>query len=221
MKYQVYNQKGEALNECDLNDQIFGLKPNRALIQQIAVAILANNRQVIAHTKTRGEVSGGGRKPWRQKGTGRARQGSIRAPQWKGGGVVFGPRKDRNYAQKINKKMKIKAFLISLSDKVKNKKLIIFDKIELSAAKTKEMARIIQAFIDNGCIKNQNSKVLLALKNNSDSVVKAAQNLPHVSTCQADSLNVYDVLKAGYLMLSLDSIKKLEARHIKHSRFIT
>jgi len=216
-KYPVYNQKGEVVKEYSLNNQVFGLKANPILIHQIVVAQLANARQITAHTKNRGEVSGGGKKPWKQKGTGRARQGSIRAPQWKGGGVVFGPRKDRNFLQKINKKMKSKAFLISLSDKVRNNKLIIFDKIELEVAKTKKMAQIIQTFISQGYIKSLTSKVLLGLPNNSKDIVRATKNLPNITTYHADSLNITDILRAKYLMLSLDSIKKIESQYAKNA----
>ena len=143
MNYKVHNQIGEVVKEVKLNPTVFEVKINEPLIHQVAVAQLANARVAIAHTKNKGEVRGGGKKPWRQKGTGRARHGSIRSPLWKGGGVTFGPRNTRNFSQKINKKMKKAALFSCLSDKAKQKTLMLLDKLELTETKTKEFAKII------------------------------------------------------------------------------
>ncbi len=140
---KVYNQKAETVDEVKLSDQVFGVKVNEALVHQAMVMQMANERQVLAHTKDRSEVRGGGRKPWRQKGTGRARAGSIRSPIWKGGGITFGPRKDKNFKKKINKKMKQKAMLMVLSDRVANKNLVILDQLEIGEFKTKVFDEIL------------------------------------------------------------------------------
>lgn len=137
IKINVYNQKGESVGEMKLSDKIFGVKANEVLMHQVVVAQMANKRQVLAHTKGRGEVRGGGRKPWRQKGTGRARAGSSRSPIWKGGGVTFGPKKDRNFSKNINKKMRQKVMFIILSDKVKSESLVVLDGLKMGEYKTK------------------------------------------------------------------------------------
>jgi large subunit ribosomal protein L4 len=137
IKIKVYNQKCEPVSEMKLSDQVFGVKASEALVHQAVVTQMANERQVLAHTKERNEVRGGGKKPWRQKGTGRARAGSIRSPIWKGGGVTFGPRKDRNFKKKINKKMKQKAMMMVLSDRLSSGNLAVLDKLEMNKFKTK------------------------------------------------------------------------------------
>jgi len=149
IKAKIYNQQAEVVEEMELNPKIFDVPTNSALIHQALVAQMANMRQVLAHTKGRGEVRGGGRKPWRQKGTGRARHGSIRSPIWRGGGVTFGPTKDRNFKKDINKKMKRKALLMALSDKASNKKLVILDKLAIGEFKTKKFDNIILALEQN------------------------------------------------------------------------
>src|SRR4030043_2251904 len=143
MKVNIYSQQGKKIDEIVLPKEIFDIKVNSDLIHQTLVSQMANRRRVIAHTKDRSEVRGGGRKPWRQKGTGRARHGSIRSPLWIGGGVTFGPRKDRSYTQKVNKKMKRKALYMGLTDKVKENCLGIVDKLELPEIKTKKLANIL------------------------------------------------------------------------------
>ena len=142
MKFKVYNQKGEELKKADLPEELFGLKINSDLLHQAVVAQQANKRKLVAYAKDRSEVRGGGRKPWPQKGTGRARHGSIRSPIWVGGGVTFGPVKERNYNKKINKKMRRKALFMSLSSKVKDESLVLLDKLELNQPKTKEIKEI-------------------------------------------------------------------------------
>ncbi len=145
LKLPVYSQTGEKVKELELNPRIFGVAVKESVVHQVAVAQMANSRQVLAHTKDKGEVRGGGRKPWRQKGTGRARHGSIRSPLWKGGGVTFGPTKERNFSQKVNKKMKRKALFMCLSDKVKQDWLILLDKLELSEGRTREMVAVLKS----------------------------------------------------------------------------
>jgi len=146
IKVKVYNQKAETVGEINLSEKVFNLKINEALVHQALVTQMANQRQVLAHTKGRSEVKGGGRKPWRQKGTGRARAGSIRSPIWIGGGITFGPRKERNFKKKINKKMKQKAILMILTDRVKSHSLLVIDKLEAAEYKTKIFAEILRGF---------------------------------------------------------------------------
>ncbi len=141
-KVKVYNQDGAIVGSQELSEKVFGVEPKAAVIHQVAKAMMANKRQVLAHTKTRGEVRGGGIKPWRQKGTGRARHGSIRSPLWVGGGVTFGPRNDRNFKQKINNKMRRKAIAMGLSDRVKEDKFVVLDKIEMGEIKTKGIIKM-------------------------------------------------------------------------------
>lgn len=148
MKYDVYNLQAEKIKKVDLNPAIFGVPAVAGLLHQAVVAQTANARKVLAHTKGRGDVRGGGRKPWRQKGTGRARHGSSRSPIWVGGGVTFGPSKDRNFSQKINKKMRRKALFMALSDRAADKSLALVDKLEFTSAKTKEFANVLGAFKD-------------------------------------------------------------------------
>jgi len=143
MNYPLYNQNADKVGSVSLPDKVFGLPMNEDLLQQVVISQMSNKRQNIAHTKERGDVRGGGKKPWKQKGTGRARHGSIRSPIWKGGGVTFGPRNDKNFKKKINKKMAHKALLVALSSKVKDKELIIIDGLNFDNWKTKEMAGVI------------------------------------------------------------------------------
>lgn len=191
---QVFNQTGQAVGTVELDPKVFGLKPNPGLIQQAVVAQLANRRQVLAHTQTKGEVRGGGRKPWRQKGTGRARHGSIRSPQWKGGGVVHGPRSDRNYSQKINFKAKRAALLMSLSAKAQQSHLAVLDKLELPEAKTKHLASLLQQLAPK-------QSALMVLPTSRPEVIRAGRNIPRFRMIRADSLNVYDVLKYQRLVI--------------------
>lgn len=165
INYKVYNQEAEQVGEVGLSNKIFNVKANNALIHQAVVAQTANARQVLAHVKNKGEVRGGGRKPWKQKGTGRARHGSIRSPLWKGGGVIFGPKKDRNFKKDINKKMKQKAIFMALSDKVANVKLIILDKLETSEYKTKIFNQILNNLETKILNLNLKEKVLLNTDN--------------------------------------------------------
>ncbi len=208
MKVKVYNQEGKEVEELELPDEIFGLKINKGLIHQAVVAQMANSRQVIAHAKDRSEVSGGGKKPWRQKGTGRARHGSIRSPIWKGGGVTFGPTKERNFSKKINKKMRRKALLMALSGKAKDKELILLDDLKISTPKTKELTKVIEGL--NKIKKDVRRGTLIALNNKEENIIKAVKNIPKFSTIGINSLNIVDILKYKYLLMTKDGVNKLK-----------
>ena len=206
---KVYNQEGKEVSELKLNEAAFGLPWNADLVHQVVRVAMANKRQVLASTKTREEVSGGGRKPWRQKGTGRARHGSIRSPLWKGGGVTFGPTKERNFKLKINKKMARKAFLTALSTKAKDNELLILDDLKLSAPKTKEMAKIMKNF-------PQVKTGLLVLAGEKDENLKrAGRNLPNLRITNIDNLNILDILKYKNLILTKDGIEYLNKKYSK------
>ncbi len=215
IKVAVHNQAGEKIGEEELQTDIFGVAIKEGLVKQAVVAQQANARQVLAHTKDRSEVRGGGKKPWRQKGTGRARHGSIRSPLWIGGGVTFGPTKYRNFSQKINKKMKRKALLMCLSDKVSSGRLVIIDKIKLPQAKTKEMTKLINNLklkiynFKKNELSAKKGSTMIILPQSDLELSRAANNLPHLRTIRADSLNVIDLLKFNYLVLPQESIKKI------------
>ncbi|EKD79253.1 MAG: 50S ribosomal protein L4, partial [uncultured bacterium] len=190
--------------EQALPAHLFAVKVKPNVVHQVVVAQQANSREVLAHTKTKGEVRGGGRKPWKQKGTGRARQGSIRNPQWRGGGVVFGPRSNRNFAQKVNKRMKQAALAMVLSDKAANDKMIVVDAFTVPAAKTKQLKTALNSL---PCAQHSS---LLALAQQDTNVVRAAQNIAKLGYCAADSLNVVDILKYEYMVIDQAALKKIE-----------
>ncbi len=197
----VYNMEGKEVGTIDLNDAIFGVEVNEHLVHMAVVQQLANNRQGTQKAKTRSEVSGGGRKPWRQKGTGHARQGSTRSPQWAGGGVVFAP-VPRDYSFKLNKKEKRAALKSALTSKVRDKKLIVVDELKFDEIKTKSFANVM---------KNLNvTKGLVVLAENDANVVLSAKNIPTVQTTLTNTLNVYDVMKAGTVVLTKDAVAKME-----------
>lgn len=198
---KLYNQTGQATGTIDLADSVFGAELNVALIHQVAVAQLANKRQGTKSTLTRSEVSGGGRKPWRQKGTGNARQGSIRAPQWKHGGVVFAP-KPRDFSQKINKKMKDAAFRSAISSKVTDDQLRVVDKFDVTG-KTKEMAAAMKAL-------DLNKKTLLVLTEADELAIRAASNLEKVDTIKAEFVSVLDLMNNTYVVLTEAAAKRIE-----------
>ena len=197
----VYNMEGKEVGTMELNDAVFGVEVNEHLVHMAVVQQLANNRQGTQKAKTRSEVSGGGRKPWRQKGTGHARQGSIRAPQWKGGGVVFAP-VPRDYSFKLNKKEKRAALKSALTSRVQNNKLIVLDELKMDEIKTKKF----KAVMDNLKV----NKALVVISENDEKVVMSARNLPKVKTAVADSINVYDILKGDTLVLTKDAVAKIE-----------
>lgn len=224
-KINIYNQKAEQAGEIEISDKIFGVKAKEALIHQAMVAQMANERQVLAHTKTKGEVRGGGKKPWKQKGTGRARAGSSRSPIWIGGGVTFGPTNERNFKKKINKKMKQKAIFMVLSDRVNNGNLVILDKLEMEAYKTKVFnamlkgleGKILQAAeskSEKGAKPKKRS--ILVLNDKKDDTIKySGRNLVGVEMSNLDNINILDLLKYKNVILTVDGIKKLEERYEK------
>jgi len=204
IKIKLYNFQGQELGEEVLDPKLFGISVKPEVVHNVVVARQANARKPIAHTKGRADVRGGGRKPWRQKGTGRARHGSIRSPLWVGGGVTFGPTAERNFSIKINKKIKSQALKMVLSDKVTNKNLILFDTYNLPAAKTK----ILKQTLDK--LKIGDQKVLIVTKGAKDSIVLAARNLSKIKTIGYNSLNVVDLLKSRYLVINKELVKKLQ-----------
>ncbi len=197
----VYNMEGKEVGTIELNDAVFGAPVNEHLVHMAVVQQLANNRQGTQKAKTRSEVSGGGRKPWRQKGTGHARQGSIRAPQWKGGGVVFAP-VPRDYSFKLNKKEKRAALKSALTSRVLDGKLIVVDELKFDEIKTKKF----KAVMDNLKV----NKALVVLADNDEKVVMSARNIPTVKTSQVNTINVYDILKGDTLILTKDAVAKIE-----------
>ena len=197
----VYNMEGKEVGKIELNDAVFGVEVNEHLVHLAVVQQLANNRQGTQKAKTRSEVSGGGRKPWRQKGTGHARQGSTRAPQWTGGGVVFAP-VPRDYSFKMNKKEKRAALKSALTSKVQSSSLIVVDELKFDEIKTKKF----QAVMDNLKVE----KGLVVLAQNDEKVVLSAKNIPTVQTTLTSTLNVYDVMKAGTVVLTKDAVALIE-----------
>ncbi|MFA6594514.1 MAG: 50S ribosomal protein L4 [Candidatus Buchananbacteria bacterium] len=210
MKFPVYNHQGEQIKDIELPVRLFGRAVNSAVVHQVVVAQEANSREVLAHTKTRAEVRGGGKKPWRQKGTGRARHGSSRSPIWVGGGITFGPRNDRNFTQKVNKKMKQAALAMCLSDKAANKGLFIFDKLENPAGKTKDLNAWFGALKKTVAGLKENKKFLLVMNKPDDKLTRAAKNLKGVATISAKSLNCVDLLKTDALLVSVQSVEEIE-----------
>jgi large subunit ribosomal protein L4 len=213
MKVDIYNQKGEVIGGTNLPKDIFDVDFNSDLVHQVAVSLAANSRQISAHTKNRGEVRGGGKKPWRQKGTGRARHGSIRSPLWKGGGVTHGPRTERIFEREIPKKMRRKALFMVLSQKAKDKQLIILDRIELGVdgkpAKTKEMAAILSKLPCNS------QTTLVALPNYDKKIVLATRNINKTSVEDTRNINVLQLLNHKFLLSTKEGIKTIENIFLK------
>ena len=201
-KIDVYDIEGKKVNDVELNEDIFGIIPNEELVHSVIVNYLANQRQGTQSTKTRAEVRGGGKKPWRQKGTGRARQGSIRAPHWVGGGIALGP-KPRSYSYKLNKKEKRLAIKSCLSSKVIENELTVVDKIELKEIKTKEVAKMLNNLKLAG-------KTLIVLADKNENVQKSARNIEGVKTLSVNTINAYDLVNYNNLVITLDTVKKLE-----------
>ena len=200
-KVAVYNMEGKEVGSMDLNDAVFGVEVNEHLIHMAVLQQLANNRQGTQKAKTRSEVRGGGRKPWRQKGTGHARQGSIRAPQWKGGGVVFAP-VPRDYSFKLNKKEKRAALKSVLTSRVQENKFIVVDELKMDEIKTKTF---------KGVLDNLNAEKALVVLNDMDAnVIASAKNIPTVKTTQTNELNVFDVLKYNTVVVTKDAVATIE-----------
>ncbi|MFH0923542.1 MAG: 50S ribosomal protein L4 [Candidatus Falkowbacteria bacterium] len=235
---KIYNQKAEQVGDMKLADKVFGVKASEALVHQAMVAQMSNERQVLAHTKDRSEVRGGGKKPWRQKGTGRARVGSSRSPIWIGGGVTFGPRKDRNFKKNINKKMRQKAMFMALSDRVESGDMAVLEKLEMAEFKTKEFNLMLSCLEKNILAaqkhentpakgwsasggktqKHKNTKnikrsVLIINEKKDDKVKYSGRNLAGVEIINLENINLLDILKYKNLILTVDGIKKLEERY--------
>ncbi len=204
MKIPAYNQNGEKIEEIELPDEIFNVRFNPDLVHQVVVSQMANRRKVIAHTKDRGEVSGGGRKPWRQKGLGRARHGSIRSPLWRHGGITFGPRKEKVFKKKIPKKMKRKALFMVLSEKARNNCLILLDKLNIKEPKTKLAREVLKKLSIN------NQSALVALPSVDRNLILSLNNLPNVQSIQAKDITALDLLSFKYLIMLKDSIKVIK-----------
>lgn len=208
-KAKLYNQAGEEAGEANLNPQIFGVAVKSVLVHQAIVAFLANRRTVVAHTKSKGEVRGGGKKPWRQKGTGRARHGSSRSPIWRGGGITFGPTSERNYAKKLNKKMRKKALFMVLSDKAAEHSVLALDKLEWKESKTKAAESLLKK------MGLSDQKVLFVIEKMDKKIAGAFRNLPKADLIAAGSLNVYDALNNDKLIFTKDALKTLETVFLK------
>ena len=201
-KLSVLDMAGKKVSDIELNDSIFGIEPNMSAMHLVVVGYLANQRQGTQSTKTRSEVSGGGKKPWRQKGTGRARQGSTRSPQWYHGGIALGP-KPRTYGISINKKVRRLAMKSALSAKVADEEMIVLDKLELAEIKTKEVAKVLSS-LETG------KKVLIVLPEKNDVVYRSARNIAGVKTTLVSTLNVYDILNCDTIIVLKDAVAKIE-----------
>ena len=214
MKIKVYNQSAEAVKDLELSEKIFGVKPSNELLHQAVVASQANARQVLANTKDRSEVSGGGKKPWKQKGTGRARVGSSRSPLWIGGGVTFGPTKNRNFKQKINQKMKQKAIFMALSDKVASQTLVVLDNLEFKEYKTKQFNQILNA-LESKVLKNDRRDILIINELKNEKAQYSGRNLAGVRIINLENINLLDLLNYKNLLLTEAGIKILSERYSK------
>lgn len=201
-KVALYNVAGQSVGEIELNDNVFGIEVNEHAVYEAVKSLLANKRQGTQSVKTRGEVRGGGRKPWRQKGTGRARQGSTRSPNWVGGGVVFAP-KPRDYSYRINRKVRQLAMKSALTSKVENAELKVLDTLTFEAPKTKEMAAVLKNL-------EVGKKTLIVLAEKDDMVIKSAKNLPNVETTLVNTLNVYDILNNDSFIMTEAAVRKVE-----------
>ncbi len=199
---KLFNMKAAEVGNLDLNDVLFGAEYNEAVIHQAVVTRLSNERQGTKSTLTRSEVRGGGAKPWRQKGTGRARQGSIRSPQWVKGGVVFAP-KPRDFSKKMNVKAKEVALFSALSQKIRDDEVIFIDEIKVEAPKTKEMAAFLKAF-------KLDKSVLVVMDNADEAVLRASANIPEITTIPADQINTYDVVKNAKIVISKKAVEQIQ-----------
>ena len=201
-KVKVYNILGEQVEEIDLKDDIFNVEINETAVHEMVKNHLANKRQGTQSVKTRTEVRGGGKKPWRQKGTGRARQGSIRAPHWKGGGVTFAP-KPRDYSYRVPKKVRKLAMKSALTSKVLNDEIIVLDELNIEEPKTKEIVNLLNNI-------KASKKALIVMSESNENIIKSARNIPNVETTIANTLNVYDILKYDSFIITKDAVRKVE-----------
>ncbi|MFZ4631853.1 MAG: 50S ribosomal protein L4 [Patescibacteria group bacterium] len=214
LKIKVYNQSVEEVKDLELTDKIFGVKANNELLHQAVIAQMANARQVLAHTKGRAEVSGGGKKPWKQKGTGRARAGSSRSPIWIGGGVTFGPTKDRNFKKKINLKMKQKALFMALSDKFITNSLVIVDNLEFAEYKTKQFNTLLTTF-EKKVLNNERRDILIVNEAKEEKAKYSSRNLKGVKVINLENINLVDLLNYKNLLLTENGVKVLTDRYNK------
>lgn len=201
-KVNVYNMQGELVEEMELSEEIFGVEINEHVVYEVVKNQLANRRQGTQSAKTRAEVRGGGRKPWRQKGTGRARQGSIRSPQWKGGGVVFAP-KPRDYSYSVPKKVRRLALKSVLTDKLQNNEMIVVDQLSFDAPKTKEMKKVLANL-------KADRKALIVMAEKDANVIRSANNIPNIATTLVNTINVYDILKYNSFIITKEAVKRVE-----------
>ncbi|MBS4537355.1 50S ribosomal protein L4 [Clostridium sp. D2Q-11] len=201
-KVALYNLSGEQIDDIELKDSVFGVEVNQHVLYEVVKNQLANKRQGTQSVKTRSEVRGGGRKPWRQKGTGRARQGSIRAPHWVGGGVSFAP-KPRDYSYSVPKKVRRLAMKSALSSKVIDNEIFVVDELKMEQPKTKDMVNILKNL-------NSSKKALIVMSEKDENVIKSAKNIPGVQTVLVNTLNVYDILKYDNFIITKDAVKKVE-----------
>jgi large subunit ribosomal protein L4 len=209
VKVKVYNQKLEVIEELSLSEKVFKVAPNADLIHQAVVAQRNNERQVLADTKDRSEVRGGGKKPWKQKGTGRARAGSSRSPIWIGGGVTFGPTSDRNFSQKINKKMKQKAIMMALSDRMTNNALVVFDELKATEYKTKTFAKFLTE-IEKKVLATKRRSVLIINNLKDEKLKYSVRNLSSVGVINLENINILNLLQYNSLILTKDALLALE-----------
>ncbi len=214
LKIKIYNQSAEAVQDLELSAKIFGVAPKSELLHQAMVAQMNNSRQVLAHTKDRSEVAGGGKKPWKQKGTGRARAGSSRSPIWIGGGVTFGPRNDRNFKQKINQKMKQKAIFMVLSDRYNTQGLVILDDLKLEAYKTKQLNQVITN-LETKVLNTDRRNILIVNDAKDEKVKYSGRNLVGVKIINLENLNLVDLLNHRYLLITSQGIEKLTKLYSK------
>jgi len=214
LKIKVYNQSAEAVKDIELAAKVFGVEANSDLLHQAVITQMNNARQVLAHTKDRSEVSGGGKKPWKQKGTGRARAGSSRSPIWIGGGVTFGPTKDRNFSQKINQKMKQKALFMAFSDKLATGTLLVVDSLDFSEYKTKKFAAMLDSF-EKKVLKNDRRDILVLNESQDEKVRYSGRNLKGVKIINLENVNLVDLLNYKSLLLSEKAIKAISDRYNK------
>ncbi len=210
LKVKLYNVEGKVVGEKELSQAVFGVTVNPAVVHEVMVGLMANARQPLAHTKTKGEVRGGGKKPWKQKGTGRARQGSIRSPQWAGGGIVFGPRNERDYFKKINKKTKKQAMRMVFSDKVASDRLVIVEQLTAKDGKTKAITTTLGKLPVKG-------RIVLVNAAKDELLARSVKNLKKTNLFGTGNLSLVDVLRADYLVLTPEVIEKFESTYSKNS----
>lgn len=214
IKVKVYNQSAAPVKDLELSAKVFGLKANADLLHQAVVAQQANERQVLAHTKDRSEVRGGGKKPWKQKGTGRARVGSSRSPLWIGGGVTFGPTKDRNFSKKLNRKMRQKAIMMALSDKIAQSSLLILDTLKMAEFKTKQFDTMLKAFEKSVLPADRRS--LLVINGEKDEKARySGRNLKGVNIINPENINIVDILTSRQVLMTEEGVLSLAAKYSK------